>query len=665
MATMEALLKIRADVEGEGAIGGLSRALNNVENTAEKVSGGLRNMTAAAGMNGLAGAMGALMPMLSVAGLTALAKNALDAGASMYDMAQKTGISVESLAKFKKAASTSGTDLESVARASQKLSKGLYDAATTGKGPAASALATLGISAKDAAGKVRNADAVMLDIATKFKSMPDGAAKTALAIQLFGRAGADMIPMLNMGGDAIDRLSSKMTTAFAQKADQYKDKLAALQSKVSGLGLDLMVALLPALEKITDAVIAGFNAFTQLPAPVQGLIAGFALLVITLTALSPVIASVITVFEALAALELGAAVAGWIAAAVSGSAGIAAAFGGLLMWIGSTFIPALLAFFSGPVGWTVLAIAAVVALCIAFREPIMKFLTWLGQQLMVGLQALGQLLYAIWVQPWVDLWNNVLRGPVTAIWEWLKGVFRTALAALYSIAWLLFVQPWIDLWEKLLRAPVTKAWTWLKSTWSLIADFFKAKVIIPIQTLWNMLINKIHEAWQKIADFFPKVFDSIANTVKSVFRGILLWIAGKINFVSGLINKLIGAYNRLPAPDIPLIPMMQIPAFAEGGVVDRPTLALTGEAGQREYIIPEGKMAAASSAYLSGARGASVLASTRASAPQITIQTGPVMEFDGQRYVTVEDFQRGAQQIAEGVIGRLRTPSARLALGLS
>ena len=48
----------------------------------------------------------------------------------------------------------------------------------------------------------------------------------------------------------------------------------------------------------------------------------------------------------------------------------------------------------------------------------------------------------------------------------------------------------------------------------------------------------------------------------------------------------------------------------------------------------------------------------------MTIQTGPVMQFNGQNYVTVEDLQRATQQVAEGVIGRLRTPSARLALGL-
>ena len=104
--------------------------------------------------------------------------------------------------------------------------------------------------------------------------------------------------------------------------------------------------------------------------------------------------------------------------------------------------------------------------------------------------------------------------------------------------------------------------------------------------------------------------------------------------------------------------------FASGGYVNGPTPALVGEAGP-EYIIPAGQMQSASSAYLGGARGAAVLQGNgNGAAPQVNIQTGPVMQFNGQNYVTVEDLHKATQQVAEGVIGRLRTPSARLALGL-
>ena len=53
MAVMDALLKIRADVQGEGQIQALGRALGGLNKTAASVSGGLRN--ALSGLGNLSG----------------------------------------------------------------------------------------------------------------------------------------------------------------------------------------------------------------------------------------------------------------------------------------------------------------------------------------------------------------------------------------------------------------------------------------------------------------------------------------------------------------------------------------------------------------------------------------------------------------------------------
>ena len=110
------------------------------------------------------------------------------------------------------------------------------------------------------------------------------------------------------------------------------------------------------------------------------------------------------------------------------------------------------------------------------------------------------------------------------------------------------------------------------------------------------------------------------------------------------------------------------PKFASGGFVTRPTLGLIGEGGESEYIVPQSKMFEASSRFLAGARGASVLsgsAPSSSSQPSINVTTGPVLEFNGERYVTLTDMERAMRITAEGVIGRLRTPSARIALGMA
>jgi lambda family phage tail tape measure protein len=263
MANLDALLRIKTDVQGANSIVALNRGLQGVQQTATGASVAMRGMAGSSAL--LTSSLGALVPLMSAAGLVGLVKGAIDAGDAMNDLSQRTGVSVEALAKFKKAAATSGTDIDNVAKSLGRLSKGMFEAATTGKGKAADALNALGISAKDAAGNIKSADAVTLEIANRFKAMPDGVTKTALAMALFGKSGAEMIPMLNMGGAAIDSLSVKMTKAFAEKADEYKDKLAILSGKVGVLGADLAIALLPALNAVTDAVTAGMTAFNSMP----------------------------------------------------------------------------------------------------------------------------------------------------------------------------------------------------------------------------------------------------------------------------------------------------------------------------------------------------------------------------------------------------------------
>jgi hypothetical protein len=106
-------------------------------------------------------------------------------------------------------------------------------------------------------------------------------------------------------------------------------------------------------------------------------------------------------------------------------------------------------------------------------------------------------------------------------------------------------------------------------------------------------------------------------------------------------------------------------AFAQGGMVTKPTLGLVGEGGESEYIIPSSKMAVASANYLAGGRGAGILegGSGGGSAPSINITTGPVVEFNGERYVTMRDMERGLQQMATNIYTGLRTPAGRYAVG--
>jgi hypothetical protein len=210
-----------------------------------------------------------------------------------------------------------------------------------------------------------------------------------------------------------------------------------------------------------------------------------------------------------------------------------------------------------------------------------------------------------------------------------------------------------------------------------MGEAFKTYLVEPIRNAWSTLTEFLPRAMQSVATFVSGIWNGMITGIQNAVRGMLTFVVNAVNRVGGLVNVLIDAFNRLAVAvggsTIGRVPALSVPAFAEGGIVDRPTLALVGERREREYIIPESKMQAASSRFLAGARGADVIPSRASSrsesgsaSPQINVTTGPVMQQqDGSRWVSMDDFERGLQQVAEQVVGTLRTPQARTALGWS
>ncbi len=566
---LDAILKVKADVQGQGEIDGLSRSLGNLNKQAGAVGGGLGRMGQAA--KGIGGLMGALLPVGAVAGLTAIAKGSIDAADNLNDMSQRTGVAVESLSRFGQAAQDSGSSIEGVAKGMGQLAKRITDPASE----ASKALGGIGIATKDAQGKVRGLDAVMLDIADRFAKMPDGAEKSALAMQLFGKSGVELIPMLNQGRAALEQYQATISGDMAKSADEFNDSLNAIGRSLSGPFNEAVTALLPAITSIAQGIVGIIKAFTALPEPVQATLLVIGGLLTALVALAPAISAIISIGSAIAGLF---AAGGALASAGSIIAGIATAF---------------IVLITGPVGIVALLVAAGVAIY-AFRDQI--------------------------------------GAAFNAVVNFIGGAFNTI--------------------GDLLKAG---------------AQAYMDYYVRPILGFFKGLYDGAVAIFSKIGSAIGKAFEAVVGTIKNVFRSVLQYLADRVNSAAGLINVLIRGFNRLPAPDIPLIPQLTVPAFAQGGVVDRPTLAMVGEGGEREYVVPESKMAAASSNYLAGARGGAVLAGAASGGgtPTISITTGPVMEFDGQRYVTVADMERAMRLTAEGVIGRLRTPSARIALGMA
>lgn len=240
--------------------------LNSAEFSAglKKASAGLGNFakTAGAGLALVATAAAAAGAALAVA-----VKGAIDNADEMSKTAQKVGVTTEALSRLNYAAGLSDVTLEQLSKGLGRLTQSMSQIAQGMAGPAKMAFDALGISAMDANGHLRSSDDVLADVAERFARMEDGATKTALAIALFGRSGADLIPMLNMGKSGLaelateaDRLGITLSTNTGRSAEAFNDSLTRLQSVFAGVINRIMAGILPALDqfsaKISDPAFA-------------------------------------------------------------------------------------------------------------------------------------------------------------------------------------------------------------------------------------------------------------------------------------------------------------------------------------------------------------------------------------------------------------------------
>lgn len=193
--------------------------------------------------------------------LAALTWQSIQMADQLDEMSMRLGISTETLSGWGYAAKLSGTDLESLAGAIPKLSKTLAAAADESS-KAGELFTALGINVKDAAGNLRYVEDVLPEIADRFKALKNDTTEAALAQELFGRSGANMLEFLNRGSDGIRELSDRaaelgliVSGDTAAAAAQFNDSLEDLRAVTTAFGLQIAEILLPHLQDLVDWLV--------------------------------------------------------------------------------------------------------------------------------------------------------------------------------------------------------------------------------------------------------------------------------------------------------------------------------------------------------------------------------------------------------------------------
>jgi hypothetical protein len=226
---------------------GLKKAESGIGNFAKRAGVGLALVAAAAASATVA--------------LGFAVKKSIDHADALSKSAQKAGVSVEALSRLAYAAQFSDVSLEGLTGGLQKLSKAMADSLISPTATSALAFKDLGISVTDASGNLRDSGDVLAQIADKFANLKDGSKKTSLAMQIFGKSGAELIPLLNGGAaslkqfaDESDRTGNTLSTKTAKAAEEFNDNLTKLGASVQGLVNTILPAILPLLDSITKAL---------------------------------------------------------------------------------------------------------------------------------------------------------------------------------------------------------------------------------------------------------------------------------------------------------------------------------------------------------------------------------------------------------------------------
>jgi len=310
-------------------------------------------------------------------------EGAMETGAELEKMSAKTGLGVEALQELQSAAYHANISQEDLATSLRFLQRNMFAAAQGGK-EQARAFKTVGVSIKDQNGNLRDVDKVLGDVAEQFFNMPDGAKKTALAMQVFGRGGAALIPLLNKGRKGIDdqreafkALGFELTDRQVGKLGKAEDAVKTLHEQWTGfknfLGAELAPIVTDLIGKLTTWIKANKDLIrTKVHEFAIAVGSGIRKLIGFLREMKPVLDGVISAFrwivnhpelvKSIAAVVLALKGLNILKSTLTSLAGLPGAFAAAL----------------GPIGAFVAAVTGLILLIQKFNPEIDEFLNKIG-----------------------------------------------------------------------------------------------------------------------------------------------------------------------------------------------------------------------------------------------------------------------------------------------
>ena len=393
-----------------------------------------------AGEMAIKGLEGALLVVAGAAvaagaALIGITKHVADAAIESQKGAQRTGLTREAYEELAFAAEQTGTSVDQFERAMFLMSRTALGA-TEGSKELNYELGKMGVSVYGVGGKIKPTDQLLGDFADKFSQMPGSAEKVALAMRVFGKSGAGLLPFLNKGRDGLQALRDKaheygvvIDDEVLASAEEWRNANLDLEAAIKGLSNAIGGPLLKGAGELTKQLAEWIKNNRELIA--QKIHKVVDAIKSVFEALWSVIQGVVFVVERLAnAWQILAVILGGVvlAAIFANIAGI----GTLVSWYGALGIASLAAGAKAVLAWLA-AIAPLVLLGLAIAGLILiveDLYTWFQG----GESVFKDAYYTIktWLVDKLSAAFDSLKEYFQGLWDWITGGITNVAKTIYD-----------------------------------------------------------------------------------------------------------------------------------------------------------------------------------------------------------------------------------------
>lgn len=219
----------------------------------------------------------------------------------------------------------------------------------------------------------------------------------------------------------------------------------------------------------------------------------------------------------------------------------------------------------------------------AIQSIVSDFTNWFKTELLPTFQsvfATVSFLISEFKILWESDWNGI-REVLSSIWDAMSTTVSSFINTILAS---------IRLVMAILRGDWSGAWTEIKNIVYIQLDFIKAMANSfweSLKFIFNAGASLVSSAWSSMWEGMKGVVFDIWESIKKTIADSMNWFIDRLNSLIKKANSVIGI---LPGVGGDTIPTLDYVALAQGGIVNKPTMAMIGEGGEPEAVIPLSKL---------------------------------------------------------------------------